>query len=70
MKIMLDTDVLISAHMTGELCDKKDIPVLSDAFYHKMDVVLTGDKDFLEANLKEPLVFSPGMLEEYLSGKR
>ena len=32
----------------GNLRDVKDVPVLSDALYHKMDMILTGDKDFLE----------------------
>ena len=33
--------------------DKKDIPVLSDAIYHKVDILLTGDKYFFgERNKK------------------
>ena len=51
----------------GHLRDEKDIPVLSDAIYNKVDIILTGDKDFLEANLTNPLVFSPSMLYEYLN---
>lgn len=50
----------------GSLRDEKDVPVLSDALYHKVDLILTGDKDFLEAHLCEPLIFSPSMLYEYL----
>lgn len=50
----------------GKLRDAKDIPVLSDALVHHIDLILTGDKDFLEANLDNPLVFSPAMLYEYL----
>ena len=50
----------------GELRDVKDVPVLSDARYHKMDLILSGDKDFLEAGLEQPLVFSPAMMLEYL----
>ena len=53
----------------GHLRDEKDIPVLSDAIYNKVDLILTGDKDFLEANLTNPLVFSPSMLYEYLFEK-
>ena len=44
----------------------KDIPVLSDALFHHIDLILTGDKDFFEAHLENPLVFSPAMLYEYL----
>ena len=50
----------------GTLRDEKDIPVLSDAIYHGVDVLLTGDKDFLEADISHPLIFSPKMLLEYM----
>lgn len=50
----------------GSLRDEKDVPILSDAIYHGMDIILTGDKDFLEANLMHPLVFSPTMLYDFL----
>ena len=50
----------------GNLRDEKDIPVLSDAIYHGIDVILSGDKDFLEAGLQKPLVYSPAMMLEYL----
>ena len=43
-----------------------DIPVLSDAHFYHADLILTGDKDFLAANLESPLVFSPVMLYDYL----
>ena len=46
----------------GTLRDKKDVPVLSDAIYHNVDILLTGDKDFLESNIEVPLILSPAML--------
>lgn len=52
--------------LIGTLRDSKDIPVLSDALYHNVDLILTGDKDFLEANLEKPLIFSPAMMLEYI----
>lgn len=55
-----------TTEILGELRDKKDIPILSDARYHCIDLILSGDKDFLEAGLENPLVFSPAMLLEYL----
>lgn len=54
----------------GQLRDSKDIPVLSDALYHNMDLILTGDKDFLEADLQHPLVYSPMMMYDYLNRKK
>lgn len=50
----------------GNLRDAKDIPVLSDALYHHADMILSGDKDFIEAEIERPLVFSPSMLYDYL----
>ena len=51
---------------TGNLRDAKDIPVLSDAIFHNADIILSGDKDFIEAELEHPLVISPSMLYDYL----
>ena len=49
----------------GELRDIKDIPVLSDARFHHVDILLTGDKDFLESDIDNPLILSPSMMMEY-----
>lgn len=57
-----------SKTMQGDLRDKKDIPVLSDALYHNADIIITGDKDFLEAELEKPLILSINMLEKFLRG--
>lgn len=53
----------------GVVRDEKDVPVLSDALYHHVDLILTGDKDFWEANLEKPLIFSPTMLWDFLGYK-
>ena len=51
----------------GNLRDEKDIPVLSDAIYHGVDILLTGDKDFLEAGIETPKIISPSeLLENFL----
>lgn len=55
-----------SEKMLGEVRDKKDIPVLSDAIFNNVDILLTGDKDFLESDIKHPLIFSPSMLADFL----
>jgi putative PIN family toxin of toxin-antitoxin system len=39
--------------------DVKDRPILRAAIAAKADVLLTGDKDFLEAGLDEPKIMSP-----------
>ncbi|MBQ3653009.1 MAG: putative toxin-antitoxin system toxin component, PIN family [Synergistaceae bacterium] len=53
-------------NLTGMLRDPKDIPVLSDALYHDVDIILTGDKDFLESGITRPLIFSPARLADLL----
>ena len=55
---------------TGNLRDAKDIPVLSDALFHNADIILSGDKDFIEAELEHPLVLSPSMLYDYLLARQ
>ncbi|MBR1552836.1 MAG: putative toxin-antitoxin system toxin component, PIN family [Schwartzia sp.] len=49
-----------------DLRDPKDNPVLSDAIYHQVDILLSGDKDLLESGTKYPMVFSPSMLFYYI----
>ena len=39
--------------------DVNDRPILRAAIHAKADVILTGDKDLLEANLKRPLARPP-----------
>lgn len=53
-----------------DMRDEKDIPVLSDAIYNNADILLTGDKDFLETGISHPMIFSPRMLMEYLFAKK
>ena len=50
----------------GNVRDKKDIPVLSDAIFNEVDILLTGDKDFLESDIDRPLIYSPSMMCEFL----
>ena len=43
---------------------------LSDALFHNVDIILSGDKDFIEAELEHPLVISPSMLYDYLISQK
>ena len=54
----------------GNLRDAKDVPVLSDALFHHADIILSGDKDFIEAELEHPIVLSPSMLYDYLLSRQ
>ncbi len=74
MKILIDTNVLISAALlTLELIpiptdeniselkirDVNDRPILRAAIKAKADILLTGDKDFLESGLTNPAIMTP-----------
>lgn len=43
----------------AQIRDVKDRPILRAAIHAKADVLLTGDKDFLESGLKEPKILTP-----------
>ena len=49
-----------------KLRDAKDIPVLCDALYNDIDILLTGDKDFLDVEVSKPFICSPSMLSDFL----
>ena len=74
MRVLIDTNVLISvALLTLELIpvpteedmtetqirDVNDRPILRAAIEAKADVLLTGDKDFLESGVKNPEIMTP-----------
>ena len=74
MRVLIDTNVLISAalltlelvpvpteeNMTEtQIRDVNDRPILRAAIEAKADVLLTGDKDFLESGVKNPAIMTP-----------
>ena len=42
-----------------EIRDPNDYPVLYSAIIGSIDILLTGDKDFLESGIKSPLILTP-----------
>lgn len=58
-----------SNQVLGELRDEKDVPVLSDALFYNADILLTGDKDFLESDIENPNIMSPAELYNFLNLK-
>lgn len=80
MRVLIDTNVLISsAPLTLDLVliptdknssetqirDENDRPILRAAIEAKADVLLTGDKDFLESGLENPKIMTPAQILEY-----
>lgn len=41
-----------------EIRDKKDTPILATAILENVDVLLTGDKDFLESGIDVPVIMT------------
>ncbi len=48
----------------SQIRDTDDRPILRAAIEAKADILLTGDKDFLESGLKNPMIMTPA---EFLS---
>lgn len=49
----------------SQIRDVNDRPILRAAIKANADILLTGDKDFLESGLKNPLILTPGQFLEY-----
>lgn len=50
--------------MENQVRDACDRPILRAAIHADADVILTGDKDLLEANLERPLALTPAQFLE------
>lgn len=48
-----------------QIRDVNDRPILRAAIHAKADVLLTGDKDFLESGLENPMIMTPSEFLEY-----
>lgn len=51
----------------GLICEQNvdDCPILRAAIEAKADVLLTGDKDFLESGVKNPMIMTPAEFLQY-----
>ncbi len=59
MRVLIDTNVLISAALNVD-----GVPFRA-AIEAKADILLTGDKDFLESGLKNPIIMTPSEFLKY-----
>ncbi len=48
-----------------QIRDVNDRPILRAAIKAKADVLLTGDKDFLESGVKNPMIMTPAEFLQY-----
>ena len=60
--VPIPTDETISE---TQIRDINDRPILRAAINAKVDILLTGDKDFLESGLENPMVMTPSEFLKY-----
>lgn len=60
--VPIPTDINISE---SQIRDINDRPILRAAIEAKADILLTGDKDFLESGLKNPIILTPTEFLKY-----
>jgi predicted nucleic acid-binding protein len=67
MRVMLDTNVLISAIVfPNDRMDADDYPVLYSAIVEDVDLFVTGDNDFANVEIEKPESITPAeFLEKY-----
>ena len=51
--------------LESKIRDINDRPILRAAIIAKADVILTGDKDFLESGVTDPIILTPAEFLEY-----
>ncbi len=54
MRILVDTNILFSALVFPQSKPAKDQPILNAAIVFDVDIILTGDKDFLSLEMEYP----------------
>ena len=54
-----------TADAEEKIRDIKDRPILRAALQAKADILVTGDKDFLESGIKRPMIMTPGEFVNY-----
>ncbi len=52
----------------SQICDVNYRPILRAAIEATADVLLTGDKDFLESGVKNPMIMTPAEFLQYRNG--
>jgi putative PIN family toxin of toxin-antitoxin system len=64
-----ETPLKVDANDYPSIRDTSDLPILASAILCDADVLLTGDKDFSEIEVKKPLIFTPSQYFELMNQK-
>ena len=66
IKILETTDTSNCPEVAKIIRDPKDVPIMSAAIKNDIDIIITGDKDFVVLGLEKPKTVSPTeVLENY-----
>jgi putative PIN family toxin of toxin-antitoxin system len=60
----IDTPHNVEYEIEKAIRDENDRPILRSAIFHKIDIIITGDKDFLEAGINNPKIVTPSQFLE------
>ena len=66
---LFETPKKINAKKYPHIRDAKDLPILVSAILSDADILLTGDKDFENIEIKKPLIFTPAQYFELITIK-
>jgi predicted nucleic acid-binding protein len=61
----VDTPADIVAEKYPKIRDESDLPILASAIIAKVDILITGDKDFYEIDIEKPRILSPSGFMNY-----
>jgi putative PIN family toxin of toxin-antitoxin system len=59
----------IDSNKYPQIRDINDLPILVSAILSDSDILITGDKDFEDIEIKKPLIFSPNQYYELIRKK-
>ena len=66
---LFETPQKIEKEKYPQIRDVNDLPILVSAILSDADVLITGDKDFEDINIKKPLIFTPNQYFELMKKK-
>jgi len=64
---MVDTPLVIDSTKYPVIRDKRDLPILVSAITAEVDMIITGDKDFLGLGIEKPIIYTPAEFMAFIS---
>lgn len=64
---LVDTPLVIDSTKYPTIRDKGDLPILVSAITAEVDMIITGDKDFMGLGIEKPIVLTPAEFMDVIS---